>query len=132
MALGTVDSWMALGSAIYARLAPPLGSAFYDTLAPQGGTPPYTLWQVLTTDDEYSFDRHGETLYVQIRSISNQVWPAHARRVYGTAHAYMQDAPLSVSGFQVLRCRRVDKFQYPDPDGFWNVGGVYQVELVKT
>lgn len=130
---GTVDSSLALGSAIYARMAPPLGSAFYDALAPQGGTPPYTVWQVMTTADEYTFNTDGEELEVMVKTVSNRKWPGEARRIYsGTVHPYMQDAPLSVSGFQVLRCRRTSKFQYPDPEGFWHVGGVYRVSLHKT
>ena len=130
---GTVDSSLALGSAIYNRLASPLGSAIYDSLAPQGATPPYTIWQILTTNDEYSFASNpSEELEVQVRSVSNRKWPGEARRQYGTVHNYMQDAPLSVSGFSVLRCRRSDKFQYQEPDGFFNVGGVYRVVLQKT
>jgi hypothetical protein len=124
---------MALGSALYSRLATPLGSAFYDGLAPQGGTPPYTLWQVLTTSDDYTFgDDTTEQLDVQLRTVSNRRWPGEARRIYGTVHANMQDAPLSVTGFTVLRVRRIDKFQYQDPDTFWHVGGVYRVALQKT
>lgn len=132
MPVGTVDSWMALGSAIYSRLATPLGSAIYDGIAPQFGTPPYTLWQVLVTNDEYTFNTNGEEIDVQLRVVSNQAWPGEARRIYGTVHNYMQDASLSVSGFTVLRCRRTDKFQYQDPDAFWHVGGVYRVTLQKT
>jgi hypothetical protein len=129
---GTVDSFMALGSAIYTRLAAPLGSAIYDVNAKQGGTPPYTVWQVLTTTDEYTFNTTSEELEVQLRVVSNRKWPAEAKRVYGTVHNYMQDAPLSVTGFTVLRCRRTDKFLYADPEGFWHVGGVYTISLQAT
>lgn len=129
---GTVDSWMALGSAIYSRLATPLGSAIYDAVAPQGGTPPYTVWQVMAATDEYTFNTDSEELEVMVKVISNQTWPGQARRVYGTVHNYMQDAPLSVTGFQVLRCRRVSRLQYTDTDSFHHVGGLYRVSLQKT
>lgn len=132
MAVGTVDSSLALGSAIHARLATPLGSAIYDTLAPQNGTPPYTVYQILTSSDEYTFDSNNEELEVQVRSVSNRRWPGEAKRTYGTAHAYMQDAPLSVTGFTVLRCRRTEKFQYQDNDFFHHVGGVYRITLRAT
>lgn len=130
---GTVDSSLALGSAIYARLAPPLGSALYDSLAPQGTQPPYTLWQVLTTADEYAWQAGDtEELEVQIRSVSNRRWPGEARQVYGTAHAYMQRAPLNVTGFSVLHCERASKFSYQDSERFWHVGGVYRCVLQAT
>ena len=129
---GTVDSFLALGSAIYNRLASPLGSAIYDTLAPQMGTPPYSVYQVMTTSDEYTFNTDGEELEVMVKAVSSAIWPGQAKQVYGTIHNYMQTAPLSVSGFQLIHCLRVSKFQYQDNERFHHVGGLYSVMLQKT
>lgn len=129
------DSWNALGSAVYSRLAPYLGSALFDAIAPGAVQPPFGVWQVLVTDDEYKFGSTPvmESIDVQLRFVSDRDWPDRARAMYGTAHTYMQDAPLSVSGYRVLRCRRRGgKFQYMDTGNFWHVGAVYQVDLEAT
>ncbi len=131
------DSWNAVGSAVYARLAPPLGSALYDAVAKPSITPPYTVWQVLDTSDDYVFQDSGnsslESLQVMLRTVSDRYYPDQARTIYGTVHTYMQHAPLNVTGYRVLRCERTGgRFQYPDRDGFWNVGGIYTVTITPT
>lgn len=128
------DSWNALGSAVYSRLAPYVGSALYDAIAPGTVQPPFAVWQVLATNDEYSFsDDATETLDVQVKAISDRDWPDRARTLYGTIHTYMQDAPLSVTGYRVLRCRRMgSKFQYQDRDFFHHVGAIYRIEIVAV
>jgi hypothetical protein len=133
---GTVDSWNALGSAIYSRLATPLGSALYDAVADGTAPLPYTVWQVLANSDDYAFgadDKEQESLDVMLRCVSDRYWPDKARTMYGTVHNYMQSAPLSVTGFNVLRClRRGSKFQYQDSELFWNVGAIYAVRLQRA
>lgn len=131
------DSWNALGSAVYARLAPPLGSALYDGIAKSTVVPPYTVWQVLDTDDDRVFGDRGtatfETFQVMLRTISDRYYPDKARSIYGTVHAYMEGAPLTVTGFSVMRCERTGgRFQYQDSEKFWNVGAVYTVELQRS
>jgi hypothetical protein len=44
----------------------------------------------------------------------------------------MQDAPLSVSGHSLLRCRRINRVRYRDEDGFMHVGGIYRLEIQET
>lgn len=131
------DSWNAVGSAIYARLAPYLGSALYDAVAKPGITPPYTVWQVLDTDDDYVFGDSGgasiEGMQAMLRTVSDRYYPDQARTIYGTVHAYMQGAPLNVTGYRLLRCERTGgRFQYPDNEGFWNVGGIYSVVIQRN
>lgn len=126
------DASMAFGSALYTLMATPLGSAFYDSVAPQGGTPPYTVYQIMPSSDEYTMDEGGELLEVQIRTISNRRWPGEGRTTYGTAHSTLQDGALNVTGFDVLLLRRSTKFEYQDDLQFWNIGGVYQIRLWPT
>ncbi len=133
MPLGTVDSTLVLGSAIYAVMAPPLGSAFYYMLAPQNTLPPYTVYQFLTDVDEYSFNTSWQEIQVQVKTVSNQRWPTDAQRIYSnTVHPTMQDAALSVSGFQVLQVRRMHQLYYQDNEFFFHVGGIYGITLQKT
>lgn len=130
------DSWNAVGSAVYSRLAPPLGSALYDAVARVTVTPPYTVWQVLDTDDDYTFGNGGsttESLFVMVKTISDRYYPDEARTIYGTVHTYMQNAPLSVGGYTVLRCQRDgSRFQYQDNEKFWHVGATYRLEIQPT
>lgn len=131
------DSWNAVGSAIYARLAPHLGSALYDGVAPPTITPPYTVWQVLDTGDTRSFGDRGtatfEDLQVMVRVVSDRYFPDQARTIYGTAHTYMEHAPLNVTGYSVMRCERTGgRFQFQDVDKFWNVGAVYTITLQRA
>lgn len=133
MALGTVDFYGPLGSAIYAQLAAPLGSVLYYATAPERTVPPYTVYQFVAPMDDYTFNTAHIEVTVQIESISNQPWPNDARLIYaGTVHPNLQDAPLSVTGFRVLKVRRQKPFQFPDPDRFWHVGADYIVELQAT
>lgn len=127
---------MAIGSAIYGRLATPLGSAIYDGIAPAGAPSTFAVWQVATDLDEYTFGANAkdlESLDVILRCVSDRHWPDRARAMYGTVHNYMQNAPLSVTGFTVIRCkRRGGKFQYQDSELFWHVGALYQIEIQQS
>ena len=121
-----------MGSALHSRLGTAMGSVVYRDLAPQGGMPPYIIWGRVTGIDEYTFNTSGIGLEYYVKGVSNRKWNTQAYAAYGTAHALLQDAPLSVSGYQVLRVRRISTFDYLDNEGFQHVGGNYRIDLQKT
>lgn len=123
---------MALGSAIYAKIAPVNGSAIYDTLAPSTVQPPYEVFQRLTGFDWHTWGTQGEDLEYIIKSISDRHWPHTAYARYGTVHATVENATFTIPGFSQLRFLRINTVNYQDADGFWHVGGVYRCEIVPT
>lgn len=127
------DSFSAMGSALYAKIAPLNGSAIYDIVASATVTPPYEVFQRVDGADWYTFNTSGEELLYMVKSISDRYWPHTAYARYGTVHAAIQDATLTVPGFSQLRFRRVNTIgPYQDNEKFWHVGGVYRCEIVPT
>lgn len=142
------DSLPALGSAIYSRLGTVVytylagaGTALvtgtlptFNTMATQGLLPPYVTFQLQSSIDGYAWGNHEEesndfvVKVVSLRSfLAQEAYP-----VYGTIHAALQDAPLSVTGFRVMKVRRTSRIQYRDNSSYWHVGGIYRLDLVDT
>lgn len=127
------NSFDAMGSALYAKIAPIDGSAIYDTVAPSTVTPPYDIFQRVDGVDWYTFNSSGEDLLYMVKCVDDRYWPHRAQGRYGTIHATLQDASLTLTGFSQLRMRRVNTIgPYTDNEGFWHIGGVYVCELVPT
>lgn len=121
----------ALGSAVYSRLNGQATVSIYDTLAPPGSVPPYGIWQLQAAVDTYMFADAGEFLAadVVVKVVSNHHWATEATRIYDHIHNAMQDAPLAVTGYNLIRCRRASLIRFRDPDEYWHVGGLYTVEI---
>lgn len=126
------NDFTALGSAIYARLSGQGTVNVYYALAPQGGTPPYCIYQRQDAVDEYTFTSSEVSTDYIVKVVSNRNWPGEAQSVYGHIHTAMQNASLSISGYQLLRCRRLSTIEYREPDGFWHIGGVYRIDAHQT
>lgn len=126
------NHFVALGSALYAKLDAVGTVNVYDTLAVQGGTPPYCIFQEQAGVDEYTFTDNGVSTDYVVKVVSNRNWPGEAAQIYTHIHEGLQDTALTVTGFQSLRCRRRSTIKYRDPDGFWHVGGVYRIDLWET
>ena len=144
------NSFSAIGSALYSRLGTAsyvhntngtattsgtLGT--YYALAPQGVNPPYIIVQLASALDDYTFgtaaNKHGFDSDYIIKVISDRYYPtAQAYGIYGQLHNYLQDAPLSVTGHQLLHCRRTSLIEYLDSDGYWHVGGLYRLNAWET
>lgn len=127
------NSYDAMGSALYAAIAPLDGTAIYDSVAPPTVAPPYDIFQRLTGTDWYTFNTSGEQLEYMVKAVDDRYWPHRAQARYGTIHAGIQDAALTVPGFAQLRMRRTSTIgPYQDNEMFWHVGGVYSVEIVPS
>lgn len=142
------DSLPALGSAIYSRLGTivytyPAGSGTalvtgtlptFNTMATQGLLPPYVIFQLQSSIDGYAWGNHEEESNdFVVKTVSFRSFLAQeAYPVYGTIHAALQDAPLTVTGFRVMKVRRTSRIQYRDGQSYWHVGGIYRLDLVDT
>lgn len=123
------DSFSAMGSALYAKIAPVNGSAIYDTLAPTTVSPPFEIFQRMTGLDWHTFNTQGLDLEYMVKSISDRYWPHTAYARYGTVHAAIEDATFTIPGFAQLRFRRRSTLNYQDTNMFHHVGGIYRVEI---
>ena len=47
---------------------------------------------------------------------------------YGSVHATLQNAGLTIDGYSALRCERRSTIEYMDGDHFWHVGGIYRID----
>lgn len=146
----TVDSISAVGSALYSRLGtvqytynnggtvPVTGTlGTYDTLAPQNPTtnPPYVIFQLMADVGEYTFGTaNGQSMDWLIKVVSNRLYPSQqAYSLYNQAHGNVQNAPLSVTGYTVQRCRRQTQIApFREANGYWHVGGIYRVDIWQS
>lgn len=127
--------WQRVGSAIYTRLSSATGSgtvSVYQDMAPQGTLPPYVVFARMVGADEYTFNTRGFVSRYVVKAVSNQPWATEAEQTYAKYEPYMQDAPLSVTGYRLIRCRRANEVHYMDSDDFWHCGGEFEVELQPT
>lgn len=142
-----MNDFAAIGSAIYGRLGtvqytyPTQGTTtttgtvgVYNTLATQGSATPYIIFQLQASLDEYTFGTvSGESADYLVKVISNRQTPSQqAYAIYNTAHANLQDAPLTIVGSYPLRVRRRSRIEFRDIDGYWHVGGIYRIDRWNT
>jgi hypothetical protein len=123
------NDYTALGSAIYSVLNAAGTVDVHYALAPQGSTPPYCIFQRSTAADDYTFTSSGVSADYIVKVVSNRNWPGEAQEVYGHIHTAMTNAALSVSGYTLIRSRRDTSVEFRDEDGFWHVGGIYNVDI---
>lgn len=125
------NDFAAIGSALYSTLSAGSVSVYYG-VAPQGAVPPYCTFSRQSGLDEYTFTDSGVTTDYVVKVFSNRVWPGEAILTYGTIHALLNNKQLSLAGFTGLRCRRMTTIEFRDPEGFWNVGGVYRIDVWQS
>lgn len=135
-----------MGSAFYSRLGTvqytyvtsgtvtTTGSVgVWDTQAVQGTAVPYVIFQYQAGVDDYAFSDSWQSLSMDfaVKAVSNRLYPVQARQIYSIAHTNLQDAPLVIPGYALMRCRRRSPFEYRDSDQYIHSGGIYRVDIVK-
>lgn len=127
-----MSDFAALGSAIRSQLGTAFGASVYYALKPQGvGVYPVIIFQRQSALDGYTFGPNGDEVsadYV-VKVVGQDAYPTQLYGLYGSVHAKLQDASLSVTGWTALRCARQSTIEYRDGDGYWHVGGVYRIDL---
>lgn len=126
-----MNDLLLVGSALHSYLNTQGTITTYYGKAPQSATVPYCLIYFVTSNDEYTFNDYGSSGDYQLKVISNKNLPEEAIRLYGSQHELMQNASLSISGFTLHRVRRESTFCYEDSTHFWNVGGLYSIDIWK-
>lgn len=126
-----MNELLLMGSALYNKLNDGTVPVFYK-IAPQGNVPPIILFDFISKTDDYTFNDKGAMAMVSIKVVSDRAFPAQAITLYGETHDLIQDSLGSVSGYETIRLRRDNEFQYSDGDQFWHVGGIYNFEIWQS
>src|SRR5574343_1121675 len=117
-----------VGSALYQHLASNGSISVYYHKAPQNIKDDYALIYFVNANDDYTFTDKGQSGDYQLKIVSSKNFPESAIMLYGYLHSLLQDANLTLPGYDFIRIRRQQTFNYEDQKHFWNVGGLYNVE----
>lgn len=131
-----MSDFAALGSALYSRLGSALaGGSVYYALGPQDATRyPIIVYQRMAAVDGYTFgtaNTEEVSADYLVKVVGNTQYPTTLYALYGSVHARLHGASLTVTGWTAQRCERRSTVEYRDNDGYWHVGGVYRIELDK-
>lgn len=118
-----------LGSALYQHLRTNGSIDIYYAKAPQQATADYALIYFVASNDDYTFTDKGQNGDYQLKVISSKNFPDFAIQMYGYLHDQLQDASLNLPNYDVLRIRRQSTFLFEDQKHFWNVGGLYSIDI---
>tara|TARA_Y100000310_G_scaffold126272_3_gene125052 strand:+ start:9152 stop:9562 length:411 start_codon:yes stop_codon:yes gene_type:complete len=107
----------------------------FNTIAPQGTALPFVVYQFISKVDTHSFDgRYADSMYL-VKAIADSPWPKPAEDIDTQIDTLMEDAALSITGFNLLYCRRESDFWFPeDRSGktLTHVGGTYRIMADQT
>ena len=120
------DDLILVGSALHGLLA--AGTlTWYRDVAPGTATMPFGVWSFQSGSDEYDFGGRFTIYDYNVRVVTDDDWPTRAEQLAADAGTLIQNTPMAITGYEHLECRRSSPVHYRDPDGFWNVGGIYRV-----
>lgn len=115
-----------VGSALHGALS--AGTVtWYRDVAPGTAEPPFGVWSLQSGTDAYDFGGSFTIFDYNVRIIDDTEWSTRAEGLAADAGTLIQNVPLTIPGFEHLECRRSAPVHFRDPDGFWNVGGIYRV-----
>lgn len=120
-----------VGSALYNYIATNGTVTTYYQKAKQSATVPYCLVYFMNANDDYTFDSKGLNADYVIKVVSDKAFPEEAIRLYGDVHDIIQDSGFTIPNYEVIRVRRESILQYEDQSHFWNVGGLYNIDIWK-
>jgi len=121
-----------LGSALYNKISTAGTVTTYYQKAPQSGTPPFCIISFVNANDDYVFSKKGVQGDYFVKVISDKNFPEQAIVLYSSIHDILQDVSLTIPGYSVIKIRRESLVQYEDQFHFWNVGGLYNLEIWQT
>lgn len=126
-----MNDHLLVGSACYNHIRTNGTVTTYFHKAPQNASVPYCLVYFMTANDDYTFSDQGLNADYIVKVISNKNHPEEAIRLYGDIHELFQNADLQIPGYDVIRVRRESLLNYEDQSHFWNVGGLYNIDVWK-
>lgn len=119
------------GDSTLAGLAP---GGIWQDIAQEAAALPYVIWSISLASDEPQFGSTAweEGLYlVKGVAASKAASDAVAARI----HALLQDATLTIAGYDSMDVHRVDRVNYTEADGakrYYHAGGLYQVKACES
>ena len=99
--------------------------------AKQSASVPYCLVYFMSANDDYTFNDKSLNADYVVKVISDKNFPEEAIRLYGDIHEIVQDSSLSMPGYNVIRLRRESILEYEDQFHFWNIGGLYNLDITQ-
>jgi len=121
-----MDDLILVGSALHGALA--AGTIdWYRNVAPGTAVPPYGVWSLQSGSDAYDFGGKFATFDYNVRVITDDDWPTRGEGLAQAAMALIDNVALTIPGYDHLECRRSAPVHFRDPDGFWNIGGIFRV-----
>lgn len=116
------------GTALYSGSVP-----VHNTVAPQQAPAPYLVFQLQTGVPDYWFNgREEEGFDYALKAMSLRTYASQeANPIFEQAATVLQDAPLSIPGYKLMKARRGSRIRYKDSKGYWNVGSLWRIEVVK-
>jgi len=126
------NEYTAFGSALHSYLNAQATVDVYYVRALQNTAPEYCIVQRQSGLLNYTFTSRGMNTDYLVKVVSNRMYPGVAWQVYEHIAEAMQDAPLNITGFTLLRCRQSSSIEFPDNDGFWHVGHLYDIDAQEN
>ena len=107
----------------------------FNTMAPPNAKLPYVVFQLISKQDEHSFNgRFGNAVYMA-KAISRSAWPKEAATIDTQIDTALEDATLAITGFTQLVCRREQDISYVEErtgELFHHIGGLYRIMADQT
>lgn len=116
-----------------------LGGVF-NGVAPKRGDPnyvepPFVIFQFMTNIPNWTFSkRFGDGRYL-VKAVSKTPWPREASKIDTQIDTLMEDAVLTIPGFDQIECRRVQDVSFPEVDGsitWQHIGGIYRIQAGES
>lgn len=126
--LGTVTySWYS-GTALTNGSVP-----VYNTEAPQHTPSPYIVFNLQSGVADYWFNGgEKESFDYAVRVLSQRSFAAQeANPIFSGVDAELNHATLTLTGFKSMRVDRAARIRYRDNLGYWNVGAVYRIDIIR-
>lgn len=118
------DTVNSLNTALSGRLYPHEG--------PQRATFPYATYHKIYGGNDYNFTDDFENIGIQFSLFSDSNDPEEVNTLYGYLKTLFDDAALSVTGYSVVKCQRVDDTLLRDAEQMtWAYHVDYDVMLRK-
>lgn len=130
-----IYSALAADATLVAMLANGTAASIHNTDAPRGASLPYIIFGLQASADDDRHDTKYLDYHYRVKAVSSTS-KKNAGQIADQFETTLDRAALSVTGYNVLWCRRESEFSYVeyDPAGerFWHVGGIYRIRLNES
>ena len=107
----------------------------FNTEAPAGVAEPFVVYQAMSKEDDHTFSGRFADMIYMVKAVAKSRWPKKAMDVDTQIDTLLEDATLSVTGFNQLLCRRVNDVYLPitvSGHEYQQVGGMYRIQVDQS